>query len=70
MVVTDTDGSATGDGYLCKNYSANGSFAFPVGDASGTTEYSPATLDFTADLGASTVCVRVTNARASQLAGG
>lgn len=63
MVVTDTDGSESGDGYLCKSYSGNGSFAFPVGDAYGTTEYSPATLNFTADLGASTVCVRVTNAR-------
>ncbi len=52
-----------GDGFLCKVYSGNGSFAFPVGDAYGTTEYSPSTLNFTADLDSSTVCVRVTNAR-------
>jgi len=63
MVVTDVDGAATGDGFLCKAYSGNGSFEFPVGDAYGATEYSPSTLNFTADLGASTVCVRVTNAR-------
>jgi len=63
MVVTDVDGAATGDGFLCKAYSSNGSFEFPVGDAYGATEYSPSTLNFTADLGASTVCVRVTNAR-------
>jgi len=63
MVVTDTDGSAAGDGFLCKNYSGNSTFAFPVGDASGATEYSPATLDFAADLEPSTVCVRVTNVR-------
>ncbi len=63
MVVTDVDGAAAGDGFLCKAYGGNGSFAFPVGDAYGTTEYSPSTLDFTSDLSASTVCVRVTNAR-------
>ena len=63
MVVTDVDGAATGDGFLCKAYGGNGSFAFPVGDAYGTTEYSPSTLNFTADLDSSTVCVRVTNAR-------
>ncbi|WP_423223879.1 hypothetical protein [Candidatus Amarolinea aalborgensis] len=63
MVVTDVDGAAAGDGFLCKGYSGNGSFEFPVGDAYGATEYSPSTLNFTADLGASTVCVRVTNAR-------
>lgn len=63
MVVTDVDGAATGDGFLCKAYSSNGSFEFPVGDAYGATEYSPSTLNFTADLGASTVCVRVTNAQ-------
>lgn len=63
MVVTDEDGLATGDGFLCKAYSGNGSFGFPVGDAYGTTEYSPSTLDFTADLDASTVCVRVTDDR-------
>jgi len=63
MVVTDTDGSASGDGYLCKLYSGTGSFTFPVGDASGTTEYSRATLNFTSGTFSSgQACVRVTDA--------
>ncbi len=64
MVVTDIDGSATNDGSLCKVFAGNVSFTFPVGDAYGTTERSPSTLSFTANLtNPSTVCVRVTNAR-------
>ncbi|MFN8208629.1 MAG: hypothetical protein U0T82_14660 [Bacteroidales bacterium] len=41
MVVAD------GTGELRKNYSATGSFLFPVGDNTTTAEYSPVTLNFT-----------------------
>lgn len=69
MVVTDTDGSATGDGFLCKQYSAGAfdpaAFTFPVGDYYGATQYSPAILDFGSSTFGSNaqVCVRVTNAK-------
>jgi hypothetical protein len=36
-----------GTGELRKEYSATGSFLFPVGDVSSTAEYSPVTLNFT-----------------------
>jgi hypothetical protein len=42
MVVAD------GTGELRKSFSAPSSFTFPVGDATGTPEYSPVTLNFTA----------------------
>ncbi|GAB4277888.1 MAG: hypothetical protein Kow0068_01230 [Marinilabiliales bacterium] len=38
---------ATGTGQVRKIFSAPGSFTFPVGDMTGTYEYSPITLDFT-----------------------
>ncbi len=38
---------ANGAGELRKSFAANGSFTFPVGDNSGTIEYSPVTLSFT-----------------------
>jgi len=38
---------ASGGGELRKRFSGTGSFTFPVGDNSGTNEYSPATLNFT-----------------------
>jgi hypothetical protein len=38
---------ATGTGELRKEFTAPGSFTFPVGDATGTSEYSPVTLNFT-----------------------
>lgn len=38
---------ATGTGQMQKQFTANGSFVFPVGDATGTAEYSPVTLNFT-----------------------
>lgn len=41
MIVTN------GTGELRKEFSSTGSFLFPIGDISGTTEYSPVTLDFT-----------------------
>ncbi|MGC8958390.1 MAG: hypothetical protein ACP5OO_01210 [Chloroflexia bacterium] len=44
MVVAD------GSGALCKEYAAAGSFLFPIGDATDTAEYSPATLDFSSGI--------------------
>lgn len=38
---------ATGGGELRKRFSGTGSFTFPIGDNSGTNEYSPAVLEFT-----------------------
>jgi len=37
----------TGSGELRKTFTGTGSFTFPVGDNTGTAEYSPTTLDFT-----------------------
>jgi len=37
---------ATGAGELRKEYASAGSFTFPVGDATGTAEYSPVTVAF------------------------
>jgi len=39
---------ATGSGQFRKSFSGTGSFIFPVGDAGGTVEYTPVTLNFTA----------------------
>jgi hypothetical protein len=38
---------ATGTGQLMKMFTAAGSFTYPVGDNTGTAEYSPVTLTFT-----------------------
>ncbi|NVO19245.1 MAG: hypothetical protein HXX13_06060 [Bacteroidetes bacterium] len=37
----------TGSGEIRKSFSAAGNFTFPVGDNSGTAEYSPVTLNYT-----------------------
>ncbi|HCV42456.1 MAG TPA: hypothetical protein DGH68_03160, partial [Bacteroidetes bacterium] len=53
---------ATGTGELRKTFAANGSFTFPVGDNTGTAEYSPVTLNFTSGSYASAyAAVRVTD---------
>ncbi|MBN1922612.1 MAG: hypothetical protein JW892_15290, partial [Anaerolineae bacterium] len=53
---------ADGAGALCKAYAGTGAFTFPVGDATGDTEYSPATLNFTSGTFSSgRACMRVTN---------
>ncbi|MEA5109761.1 MAG: hypothetical protein VB072_04975 [Lentimicrobium sp.] len=39
---------ATGSGQMRKSYAAAGSFVFPVGDNTGTAEYTPVTLNFSA----------------------
>lgn len=38
---------ASGTGEVRKLFNGTGAFIFPVGDSTGTAEYSPATLDFT-----------------------
>jgi hypothetical protein len=38
---------ATNTGQLRKNFTGTGSFTFPVGDNTGTAEYTPVTLNFT-----------------------
>ena len=38
---------ATGTGQLIKTFTGTGSFVYPVGDNTGTEEYSPITLNFT-----------------------
>ena len=48
-----------GSGELRKIYTATGSFVFPVGDNSGTLEYSPVTVNVTAGSGFSSAYVGV-----------
>ncbi|MFN8249604.1 MAG: endonuclease [Ferruginibacter sp.] len=56
---------ADGGGELRKSFAANGSYLFPVGDNSGTAEYSPVTLNFTSGIYATGAyaAVKVTNAK-------
>ncbi|MHC1775287.1 MAG: beta strand repeat-containing protein [Lentimicrobium sp.] len=56
---------ADGVGLLRKSYSTNGSYVFPVGDATGVAEYSPVTLNFTSGTyaGGAYAAVRVTDAK-------
>ncbi len=58
MVVTNSTGK------LCKTFGATGSFTYPIGDNTGTAEYSPATLNFTSGSFASAqACVNVTDTK-------
>ncbi|HOU12341.1 MAG TPA: hypothetical protein PKZ84_04435 [Anaerolineae bacterium] len=58
MVVTN------GSGALRKQFSDTGSFTFPVGDNTGTANYSPATLNFTSgSFSDAYAAVRVTDAK-------
>jgi len=58
MIVTD------GSGQVRRQYSGNGSYTFPVGDVSGTAEYSPITLNFTSGTYSGAYAgVRVINAK-------
>ena len=56
---------ADGGGEVRKNYAATGSFLFPIGDNTGTAEYSPITLNFTSGTfaGGAYAGVKVTNAK-------
>jgi Secretion system C-terminal sorting domain len=56
MVITD------GTGEFRKEFTGSGSFTFPVGDNTGTSEYAPVTLDFTSGAFASAhAAVRTVN---------
>jgi len=58
MLVTD------GNGEVRRSFTSNSSYTFPVGDMTGTTEYSPLTLTFTTGSYSSAYAgVRVTNAK-------
>ncbi len=58
MIVTN------GTGQLRKTVTANGSFVFPLGDATGTAEYSPVTLAYTASgYSSAYVAAKVINAK-------
>jgi len=56
---------ADGSGELRKNFSANSSYVFPVGDATGTAEYSPITINFASGTysGGAYTGIKVTNAK-------
>ena len=55
---------ADGTGELHRIFTANGSYVFPVGDATVTAEYSPVTLNFASGTYSSAYAsVRVTNAK-------
>ena len=61
MIVT------SGSGVLKKVFSGTGSFLFPLGDNSGTAEYSPATLNFTSgNFSSAWAGVKVTNGKQPQ----
>ena len=57
FVIADDTG-----GQLTRTLSASGTYTYPIGDNSGTTEYTPATLTFTGGTYAGTVGVRVIDA--------
>ncbi|MEI7501793.1 MAG: T9SS type A sorting domain-containing protein [Paludibacter sp.] len=59
MIVTNSTGSVQ------KLYTANGSYLFPIGEVTGTTEYSPVTLNFVSGTyaGGAYATARVTNAK-------
>ncbi|MFY7883887.1 MAG: hypothetical protein ACOVOV_03460, partial [Dolichospermum sp.] len=57
FVIADDTG-----GQLTRTLSASGTYTYPIGDNSGTTEYTPATFTFTGGTYAGTVGVRVIDA--------
>ncbi len=56
MVVAD------GSGTLCKTHTGTGSFTFPIGDNTGTAEYSPVALNVTALTGSGDICFNLVDA--------
>jgi hypothetical protein len=52
---------ASGGGEVRKTFGSSGSFIFPVGDNTGTVEYSPMTIDVTASSSTGYIGVSVTN---------
>jgi len=68
IAVTSPDATrmivATSTGQLRKTFTTTGSFTYPIGDNTGTAEYSPATLNFTAGTFSSAYAgVNVTNSK-------
>lgn len=62
---------ATGSGELRKSFSADASFTFPVGDNTGTAEYSPVNVNLTAGgYSSAYVGVKLSNAKESNNASG
>jgi hypothetical protein len=57
FVIADDTG-----GQLTRTLSASGTYTYPIGDNSGTTEYTPATISFTGGAYSGTVGVRVIDA--------
>lgn len=57
---------ADGTGKVIKNFSAAGSFTFPIGDNTGAAEYSPATINLTSVTGTPSVSMNVVNAKHPQ----
>ncbi len=60
MIIADADGQT---GQLMKSYAANKAtnFKFPIGDTTGTYDYSPVTLNFTQNSADRRIGVNVTN---------
>lgn len=52
--------ATNGTGKACKVFSTTGSFTLPIGETTGTAEYSPAAFEITA--GSGTACARVVDA--------
>lgn len=52
---------ADGSGKVIKNFNAPGSFTFPIGDNTGTAEYSPATINLTSVTGTVSVSINLEN---------
>ncbi|MDH7515329.1 MAG: hypothetical protein QHI48_05605 [Bacteroidota bacterium] len=58
--------ATTGIGFLYKRYGTSSTYTFPLGDLTGTAEYSPATLQFTNASATLMAGVRVVNAKHPQ----
>ncbi len=58
--------ATTGAGMLIRRFSAAGAYTYPLGDLTGTAEYSPAVLQFTNISGTYGAGVRVANAKHPQ----
>ncbi|MCO5285561.1 MAG: hypothetical protein M9898_04035 [Chitinophagaceae bacterium] len=54
---------ANGSGKVIKNFNAPGSFTYPIGDNTGTAEYSPATINLTSLTGTVPVSINLRNSQ-------
>ena len=58
MIVADSSGA------LCKQFGSTGSYTYPIGDATGTANYSPASLNFhSGTFNPGQVCINLTDAK-------